>query len=82
MNIKKVNNHTFVYAHPNYIKDKDSLFDRDHVTQKQYAKWLDRKLHLLESHGYTLLGLGKRVLRTETAATVAASLVLGTMGAL
>lgn len=51
MDIKKVDNHTLVYAHPNYIKDKDSLFDRDYVTQKQYAKWLDKKLHLLESIG-------------------------------
>lgn len=51
MGIKQVDNHTLVYAHPNFIKDKDSLFDRDPVTKKQYAKWLDKKLHLLESYG-------------------------------
>ena len=44
--------------------------------------WTDGERQLLASCGYSLLGLGKRVLRTETAATVAASLILGAMGAL
>ena len=42
--------------------------------------WTDQERTLLTESGFTLLGLGKRVLRTETAATVAASLILGHLG--
>ena len=42
--------------------------------------WTDKERELLESKGYKRLRMGNRVLRTETAATVAASLILGAMG--
>lgn len=44
--------------------------------------WTDRERQLLAGHGFALLGMGERVLRTETAATVAASLILAAGGAL
>lgn len=51
MDIKQLSNHSVVFAHPNFRKEKDSLFGKDHLTQKQYANWLDIKLHLLEENG-------------------------------
>lgn len=42
--------------------------------------WTERERQLLKAKGYALLSMGTRVLRTETAATVAASLILGAMG--
>ncbi len=44
--------------------------------------WTDRERKLLEQRGFVRLSMGNRVLRTETASTVAASLILGGMGAL
>ncbi|HAK68039.1 MAG TPA: 16S rRNA methyltransferase [Treponema sp.] len=44
--------------------------------------WTDRERGILQEAGYERLGMGNRVLRTETAATVASSLILGAMGAL
>ena len=42
--------------------------------------WTEGERKLLEERGYSRLCMGSRVLRTETAATVAASLILGAMG--
>ncbi|MBO4385736.1 MAG: RsmE family RNA methyltransferase [Treponema sp.] len=42
--------------------------------------WTQGERLLLEQRGYSRLCMGSRVLRTETAATVAASLILGAMG--
>jgi len=42
--------------------------------------WTQRERRLLEERGYKRLCMGSRILRTETAATVAASLILGAMG--
>ncbi|MBQ9539330.1 MAG: RsmE family RNA methyltransferase [Treponema sp.] len=42
--------------------------------------WSERERNLLEENGFHLLGMGKRVLRTESAATVSASLILSAMG--
>ena len=42
--------------------------------------WSENERRLLENLGYKRFSLGKRVLRTESAATVAASLILGSMG--
>ncbi len=42
--------------------------------------WTDRERDLLTGAGFRLLSMGKRVLRTETAATVSASLILAAMG--
>lgn len=44
--------------------------------------WTNAERTLLESYGYKRLSMGKRVLRTETAATVAASLILASLGVL
>jgi RsmE family RNA methyltransferase len=44
--------------------------------------WTHRERELLTAQGFTLCSLGARVLRTETACTAAASLILGAMGAL
>lgn len=44
--------------------------------------WTDRERTLMETHGFTRCGMGCRVLRTETAATVACSLILDHMGML
>jgi RsmE family RNA methyltransferase len=44
--------------------------------------WTDRERELLTESGFTLCSMGTRVFRTETACTVAASLILGAMGAL
>jgi len=42
--------------------------------------WSERERRMLEEAGYIRLGMGKRILRTETASTVATSLILGAMG--
>lgn len=44
--------------------------------------WTDNERECLSDHGFALLGMGQRVLRTETAATVCASIVLSSMGVL
>lgn len=41
--------------------------------------WTDKERDLLESSGFTLCSMGSRVLRTETAATVASSIILDGM---
>ena len=42
--------------------------------------WTDRERDLLERAGFTLCSMGSRILRTETAATVASSIILDAMG--
>lgn len=42
--------------------------------------WTDEERSLLEQHKYIRLSMGCRILRTETAATTAASLILGAQG--
>ncbi len=42
--------------------------------------WTDQERDLLEQSGYSLCSMGCRVLRTETAATVAGSIILDAMG--
>ena len=44
--------------------------------------WTKNERQLLEEKGFKRLSMGKRVLRTESAATVSASLILGAMGKL
>ena len=44
--------------------------------------WSPTERALLESRGFVRLGMGNRVMRTETASTVSASLILSAMGAL
>lgn len=44
--------------------------------------WTNRERTLLKNCGFTLCSMGNRILRTETAATVAASLILDSMGVL
>ena len=44
--------------------------------------WSPAERSLLEERGFVRLGMGARVMRTETAATVSASLILSEMGAL
>ena len=38
--------------------------------------WTERERHLLESKGYVRCGMGERIMRTETAATVAGAIIL------
>ena len=42
--------------------------------------WTERERDLLENAGFSLCSMGKRILRTETAATVASSIILDSMG--
>ena len=42
--------------------------------------WTENERDLLESAGFALCSMGKRVLRTETAATVASSIILDKLG--
>ena len=44
--------------------------------------WTENERALLESFGYVRLGMGSRVMRTETASTVSASIILNEMGVL
>ena len=44
--------------------------------------WTDKERQLLVQHGFIRCGMGKRILRTETAATVAAAVILSAMGEL
>ncbi len=44
--------------------------------------WSPAERALLEERGFVRLGMGQRVMRTETACTVSASLILSSMGAL
>ena len=42
--------------------------------------WTDKERKLLEDSGFIRLGMGQRVMRTETAATVASSIILSSRG--
>lgn len=42
--------------------------------------WTDKERKMLVDAGFVLLGMGSRIMRTETAATVSASIILGAMG--
>ena len=42
--------------------------------------WTDRERCLLEQTGYTRCGMGERIMRTETAATVAGAIILSGLG--
>ncbi len=42
--------------------------------------WTDRERGLLEEYGYIRCGMGQRIMRTETAATVAGSVILNRLG--
>lgn len=42
--------------------------------------WTDKERALLEENGYIRSGMGQRIMRTETAATVAGSIILNTLG--
>lgn len=42
--------------------------------------WTEAELALLEARGFAVAGLGRRILKTETAALAAAALVLASMG--
>lgn len=42
--------------------------------------WTDKERDLLSDSGFTLCSMGKRVMRTETAATVSASIILSNLG--
>ena len=42
--------------------------------------WTDRERHLLENCGYVRCGMGERIMRTETAATVAGAIILSKAG--
>lgn len=72
------------------INPKGSLFS---VLQEQYEKpalvvaaigsergWTQKERKMLESAGYLRVGMGPRVMRTETAATVSASIISACMG--
>lgn len=42
--------------------------------------WTDKERKLLEDYGYIRSGMGQRIMRTETAATVAGAIILNTLG--
>ena len=42
--------------------------------------WTDRERRLLETKGFVRCGMGERIMRTETAATVAGSIILSELG--
>lgn len=42
--------------------------------------WTDKERDLLSARGFTLCSMGNRVMRTETAATVSASIILSSLG--
>ena len=42
--------------------------------------WTERERRLLESKGYVRCGMGERIMRTETAATVAGAIILSSWG--
>ena len=44
--------------------------------------WTDKERALLEDAGFTRCGMGSRIMRTETAATVAGAIILNAMGVL
>ena len=73
------------------LRGQDSLCARDGLCARGCGAvsaigsergWTDRERDLLVQDGFSLLSMGKRVLRTETAATVSASLILAAMGKL
>ena len=41
--------------------------------------WTDKERKLLEDYGYTKCGIGERIMRTETAATVAGAIILSNL---
>lgn len=58
----------------------DKLNDRIVAAIGSERGWTEKERDFLESKGFTLCSMGSRVLRTETATTVAGSIILDRMG--
>lgn len=70
----------FLSAHP--VKDTGRSGASVTAAIGSERGWTDSERALLEAAGYTRCSMGQRILRTETAATVAASVILAAMGKL
>ncbi len=78
--------HASLYALDN-VRASKSLSDELQDTPKKAIAaigsergWTEKERDFLTENGFKLLSMGKRVMRTETAATVGASLILNAMG--
>lgn len=84
--LEKIDLNCTLYALDNIDAEKSLPYALKTPPQKAVAAigsergWTDRERNLLKEKGFELLSMGKRILRTETAATTAASLILSAMG--
>ena len=62
------------------IRDASSIFVRSAIGSER--GWTDTEREAFRAGGFTLCSMGDRVLRTETAATVSASIILEALGVL
>lgn len=71
-----------------FLNNHPALDEKSHLPRRVIAAigsergWTAKERTLLEQKGFVRLSMGHRVLRTETAATVAASIILSAMGVL
>lgn len=67
-----------------YITSEKAFADNEYVTAAIGSErgWTDNERKILSDSGYILCGMGNRIMRTETAATVSASIILNYIGAL
>ena len=61
-----------------YITSEKAFADNEYVTAAIGSErgWTDNERKILSDSGYILCGMGNRIMRTETAATVSASIIL------
>lgn len=84
--LEKINKNCSLYALDNVAPVTSLSEELKCVPQKAVAAigsergWTDKERKMLIDAGFVLLGMGSRIMRTETAATVSASLILGAMG--
>ena len=65
----------------NFADGKNFAAEKKHVIAAIGSErgWTDKERKLLEDYGYTKCGIGERIMRTETAATVAGAIILSNL---
>ena len=68
-------------AEKNFADGKNFAVEKKHVIAAIGSErgWTDKERKLLEDYGYTKCGIGERIMRTETAATVAGAIILSNL---
>ena len=87
-------NHFNYECHLNHFNCEEQEYETVHISDALSEKeckraiaaigsergWTERERRLLEETGYIRCGMGERIMRTETAATVAGAIILSGLG--